>query len=132
MTKPSKKRIKNAFLNDAAKIANMSGINSSDVLDFLKYQGQGLMCNRGYILFEMRDRYTHIFDIFVTETRNTFGTQLVDRLEKKSIENGVRTFLCSVPEKNLAAQLFFKSLGYQCVKIACTNIGTFYEFEKNL
>lgn len=78
-------------------------------------------------MYQRSGNLTRIHDIFVSEKRQTIGTQLISRLEKEMIHLGILFLEITIPEENLEASLFLKSLDY-IAKLS----GNYYVFKKVL
>lgn len=78
----------------------------------------------GYIIYETHSDRIHIVSIAVhqSERRQGIGSILVEELVEQLSTHRSR-ILVDVRETNLAAQLFFRSLGFKAVCV----IGDFYE-----
>lgn len=126
-----KKRIRYCFAEDATELSKLSGEDEKFLREYLK-DSRGLMCNKGYILFQPVSNGARIEHIFVSDKRQTIGTQLMQRLEEEVMKLGGFCIETIVPEDNLAIQLFLKSNNYLCTTIQKTANGTNYLFNKIL
>jgi ribosomal-protein-alanine N-acetyltransferase len=74
-------------------------------------------CVTAYMLYEILPNRIHVTNFAVRKDchRRGIGTRMVDKLKSK-LSTGRRTSLfLEVRETNLAAQLFFKAMGFKCV-----------------
>ena len=70
----------------------------------------------GYMLYELNRRTVKLINLAVDPSfrRIGIGTQLIDKLKSKLY--GHREMIdATVPERNVDAQLFFRSQGFRCV-----------------
>ncbi len=79
----------------------------------------------GFMIYEFMKRRIHLlnFGIVGSARRHHFGSQLVARLIGKLQRSGRTRITFAVRERNLAAQLFFRKLGFCAVSI----LRNFYE-----
>lgn len=91
---------------------------------FLKWLRQrnciGMVAERderifGYMMYEFRKTYLHLHNIAAAPQRHGVGTALVNKLKAKMSSRNRLT--ADVRETNLDAQLFFKAMGFEAVKV---------------
>lgn len=101
---------------------NFMGIVAvDDRLDILGYSIQSLH-RHFYVL--------HRIAVHPDHRRGKVGAQLVDRIVKNLSSHGRKSIVTAVMEKNLEAQLFFRSLGFHCQKIVDGIEDSYYVFTK--
>jgi ribosomal-protein-alanine N-acetyltransferase len=73
----------------------------------------------GYMLYEMHKTRFHIHNFAVRpdHRRQGVGRKMIERLLSKLSYYGRKTVTTEVRETNLAAQLFFRSLGFVATKV---------------
>lgn len=78
----------------------------------------------GFMVYELHRKHIHLLNIAVALSahRHGVGRQMVDRLKDKLIKRRA-TLELTCSEKNLVAQLFFKSQGFKAVEV----LPEFYE-----
>lgn len=79
----------------------------------------------GFMIYEFTKRRINLLNLGIRkDARNRYiGSQLVRKLIRKLNRNGRTRISFTVRERNLTAQLFFKSLGFKAVEI----LHQFYE-----
>ena len=77
----------------------------------------------GYLIYETQEKSIDISNIVVLPEfrRKGVASQMVARLACSLIHGARRMLTLSVRESNLAAQLFFRSLGFKAVSIKRAN-----------
>lgn len=75
----------------------------------------------GFMVFELRKKSIHVLNIAVDHfhKRRGVGSQMTDQLKEKLAPTSSRTVLTiDVHERNIEAQVFFRSQGFKCVGLA--------------
>lgn len=96
--------------------------------EFLSYLGQrnciGMVAERddrivGFMVYELHPDHLRLLNFAVSweERRQRIGEQMARRLIDKLSPRKRREIVLDVHETNLAAQLFFKSLGFEAVAV---------------
>jgi ribosomal-protein-alanine N-acetyltransferase len=73
----------------------------------------------GYMIFELHKNRLHLLNFAVAKAyqRKGVGTCLIARLQRKLSYERRNRIMLEVRETNLAAQLFFRSLGFKAIQI---------------
>ena len=79
----------------------------------------------GFMIYELLKHRINLLNLAVARKyrRRSFGAQLVDRLVKKLLTTSRSKISFTVRERNLDAQLFFRSQGFRAISI----LYNFYE-----
>ena len=74
----------------------------------------------GYMIYALNQSYIRLLNIAVDHNIHGFGVgrSLIEKLLSKLSLNKRITCLVDVSEKNLGAQLFFKSVGFRAISVA--------------
>lgn len=71
----------------------------------------------GYLLYHTTPLRLHINSLAVSEKGRGIGRKLVERVKRCLARSKRNEIVTTVWERNLEAQVFFRSLGFRCVKI---------------
>lgn len=88
----------------------------------------------GYMIYELCPTHLQLLNLTVMSIyhREHVGRQLVQMMISKLTYQRRKQITVYVKESNLAAQLFFKSLGFKAISILTENSEDFYLFEYKL
>ncbi len=73
----------------------------------------------GYMVYELHKERLHLLNLAVRPSAQLrgVGSAMINKLIGKLSPQRRRQLVCEVRESNLAAQLFFKALGFRCTDI---------------
>lgn len=73
----------------------------------------------GFMIYELQKNYLHLlnFAVHPSARRTGIGTRMIQRLIQKMEAHRRRAIILFVRERNLPAQLFFRKMGFQAVRL---------------
>lgn len=107
-------------------IEQVSFVNPWSEEEFLKWLRQrnviGMVAEQdgrlfGYMVYEFSKTGIHLHNIAAAPQRHGVGTALIDKLRGKLRYDRRNRITVNVRETNLDAQLFFKAMGFEAVKV---------------
>lgn len=102
--------------------------NNDNVNIVVEHEGEV----RGYAIYRNHPYKVEILDIATSPTRSGYGRDLISMIEERLTPTRTRMEI-HVPEENLEAQLFFKTLEFRAVRIYESKSGqTYYVFVRKL
>lgn len=94
----------------------MSALRERNVIGMVAEHGRDIF---GFMVYELHRSDLHVLDLAVRpdSRRQGVGRQMVDRLKGKLSQQRRHRIVATVRESNLAAQFFWKEMGFRCVKV---------------